>query len=115
MKTSLVLDTLEMALWTRQRDGVPLAEGMIHHHDNGSQYTSFAFTSRLLDAGVDASVGSVGDAYRVAFKTATEWVRCSPTPNARAASTPSSTGGNASRCSASTRSATSRLTPTPRT
>ncbi len=63
MKTSLVLDTLEMALWTRQRDGVPLAEGLIHHHDNGSQYTSFAFTSRLLDAGVDASVGSVGDAY----------------------------------------------------
>ena len=63
MKTSLVLDTLEMALWTRQRDGIPLADGMIHHHDNGSQYTSFAFTSRLIDAGVDASVGSVGDGY----------------------------------------------------
>jgi putative transposase len=36
---------------------------MIHHHDAGSQYTSFAFTRRLLDAGVDASVGSVGDAF----------------------------------------------------
>ena len=36
MKTSLMLDTLEMALWTRQRDGIPLADGMIHHHDNGS-------------------------------------------------------------------------------
>jgi putative transposase len=34
-----------------------------HHHDNGSQYTSFAFTSRLIEAGVDASVGSVGDGY----------------------------------------------------
>jgi len=63
MKTSLVLDTLEMALWSRERDGVPLAERMIHHHDNGSQYTSFAFTSRLVEAGVDPSVGSVGDAY----------------------------------------------------
>jgi putative transposase len=63
MKTSLVLDTLEMALWTRKRDGIPLADGMIHHHDAGSQYTSFAFTSRLIEAGVDASVGSVGDGY----------------------------------------------------
>lgn len=54
-----MLDTLEMALWTRQRDGIPLAAGMIHHHAAGSQYTSFAFTSRLFDA----SVGSVGDGY----------------------------------------------------
>src|SRR5215218_7065732 len=37
MKTSLVLDTLEMALWSRQRQGVPLAEGMICHNDAGSQ------------------------------------------------------------------------------
>jgi putative transposase len=63
MKTSLVLDTLEMALWSRGRDGIALADGMVHHHDAGSQYTSFAFTSRLIDAGVDASVGSVGDGY----------------------------------------------------
>jgi putative transposase len=63
MKTSLVLDTLEMALWTRDRDGIPLGEGMIHHHDAGSQYTGFAFTGRLIDAGMDASVGTVGDGY----------------------------------------------------
>ena len=63
MKTALVLDTLEMALWSRERDGIPLAEGMIHHHDNGSQYLSFAFTQRLIEAGVDGSVGSVGDGY----------------------------------------------------
>jgi putative transposase len=63
MKTSLVLDTLEMALWSRDRDGIALAEGMVHHNDGGSQYTSFAFTSRLIDAGVDPSVGSVGDGY----------------------------------------------------
>ena len=35
----------------------------MHHTDAGSQYTSFAFTTRLIEAGVDASVGSVGDAY----------------------------------------------------
>jgi putative transposase len=63
MKTPLVLDTLEMALWARQHDGLPVTDGLIHHHDNGSQYLSFAFTSRLIDAGVDASVGSVGDGY----------------------------------------------------
>ena len=62
MRTSLVLDTLEMALWTRERAGLPAGAGLIHHHDNGSQYLSFAFTQRLVDAGVDASVGSVGDA-----------------------------------------------------
>jgi putative transposase len=71
MKTSLVLDTLEMALWSRQRDGIPLADGMIHHHDAGSQYTSFAFTSRLIEAGVDASVGSVGDGYDNALAEST--------------------------------------------
>ncbi len=37
--------------------------GLVHHTDAGSQYTSFAFTHRLIEAGVDASVGSVGDAY----------------------------------------------------
>ena len=63
MKTSLVLDTLEMALWARDHQGQPIAPGLIHHHDAGSQYTSFAFTSRLIEAGVDASVGSVGDAF----------------------------------------------------
>ena len=35
----------------------------MHHNDAGSQYTSIAFTERLVDAGVDPSVGSVGDAY----------------------------------------------------
>jgi putative transposase len=71
MKTPLVLDTLEMALWSRRRDSIPLAKNMIHHHDNGSQYTSFAFTSRLVEAGVDASIGSVGDAYDNALAEST--------------------------------------------
>ena len=63
MTTELVLDTLEMAIWSRGRDGVADLTGLVHHTDAGSQYTSFAFTSRLIEAGVDASVGSVGDAY----------------------------------------------------
>lgn len=63
MQTALVLDTLEMALWSRNREGLPVAPGLIHHHDNGAQYLSFAFTQRLIDNGVDASVGSVGDGY----------------------------------------------------
>ena len=63
MTTPLVLDTLEMAVWTRAQEGVNDLAGLVHHNDAGSQYTSIAFTSRLLDAGIDASVGSVGDAY----------------------------------------------------
>ena len=63
MSTELVLDTLEMAICSRARDGAEDLAGLVHHTDAGSQYTSFAFTSRLLEAGVDASVGSVGDAY----------------------------------------------------
>jgi putative transposase len=62
MRTDLVLDTIEHAIWTRGREGVTDLAGLVHHHDNGSQYTSIAFTERLADAGVDASVGSVGDA-----------------------------------------------------
>ena len=63
MRTSLVLDALEQAVWARTRDGVTDLSGLIHHHDAGSQYTSIAFTERLAEAGIDPSVGSVGDAY----------------------------------------------------
>jgi putative transposase len=63
MTTPLVLDALEMALWTRRKDGVTDLAGLVHHTDAGAQYTSIAFTQRLINEGVDASVGSVGDAY----------------------------------------------------
>ena len=63
MTTPLVLDALEMALWTRRKEGIIDLAGLVHHTDAGSQYTSIAFTQRLVDEGVDASVGSVGDAY----------------------------------------------------
>jgi putative transposase len=57
LATSLVLDALEMALTTRRPNGV------IHHSDQGSQYTSLEFGRRCREAGVRPSMGSVGDAY----------------------------------------------------
>ncbi len=62
MRTDLVLDTIEQAIWTRHREGVTDLAGLTHHHDNGSQYASIAFTERLAEAGIDVSVGAVGDA-----------------------------------------------------
>lgn len=58
MRAELVLDALEMALWTRRPDA-----GLIHHSDHGSQYTSLAFGQRCRRAGVVPSRGSVGDCY----------------------------------------------------
>jgi len=63
MTTPLVLDCLEQAIWTRSKEGTSDLSGLVHHTDAGSQYTSIAFTDRLVDAGIDPSVGSVGDAY----------------------------------------------------
>jgi putative transposase len=71
MKTSLVLDTLEMALWAREHQGEPVSKGLIAHSDAGSQYTSFAVTQRLIDAGADPSIGSVGDGYDNALAEST--------------------------------------------
>jgi len=53
----VVLDALDMALWQRRPSGV------IHHSDQGSQYTSIEFGKRCREAGVRPSMGSVGDAY----------------------------------------------------
>ncbi|MGA4980443.1 IS3 family transposase, partial [Streptomyces cinereoruber] len=61
-RAKLVLDALDMALWRRDRAGNPAGPGLIHHSDAGSQYTSFAFTAHLLEAGIDASIDTVGDA-----------------------------------------------------
>lgn len=63
MKTALVLDALEHAIFTRAQEGVEDLSGLVSHSDAGSQYVSIAFTQRLADAGIDPSIGSVGDAY----------------------------------------------------
>ncbi len=57
LRTELVPDALDMALRRRRPQGV------IHHSDQGCQYTSIAFGLRCREAGVQPSVGSVGDAY----------------------------------------------------
>lgn len=62
MRTELPLDALDMALWHRGRAGQDVT-ALVHHSDAGSQYTSIRYTQRLLDTGLRASVGSVGDSY----------------------------------------------------
>jgi len=57
LRTELVLSALEMALWRRRPAKV------IHHSDQGSQYTSIAFGKRCREAGVWPSMGSVGDCF----------------------------------------------------
>jgi putative transposase len=58
--TSFVLDALEQALHDRR----PIHRaGLIHHSDKGSQYVSIKYTERLAEAGIEPSVGSVGDSY----------------------------------------------------
>lgn len=59
LRTDLVLDALEMAIWRRDLTGGEL----VHHSDAGCQYTSVRYSDRLADAGIAASIGSVGDSY----------------------------------------------------
>jgi putative transposase len=58
MRTELILDALDMAI-SRRRPG----DGLVHHSDRGTQYTSLAFGRRAREAGIALSMGSVGDAY----------------------------------------------------
>lgn len=57
---SFVLDALEQALHARR----PMhGGGLVHHSDRGSQYVSIKYTERLAEAGIEPSVGTVGDSY----------------------------------------------------
>jgi len=58
MKTDLALDALEQALHQRNT-----GEELVHHSDRGVQYLSIRYTERLAEAGIQASVGSVGSSY----------------------------------------------------
>lgn len=66
MTTGFVLDALNQAICQR-RPG----SGLIHHSDRGSQYLSIRYTERLAEAGIDPSVGSVGDSYDNALAEST--------------------------------------------
>lgn len=58
LRTELVVDALQLALWRRGGR----AAGCVHHSDHGCQYTSWAFGQRLREAGLLGSLGTVGDA-----------------------------------------------------
>ena len=59
MRTTMVLDALEMARWSR---GTTL-EGLVCHSDAGSQFTSIRYGERLAELGALPSIGSIGDSY----------------------------------------------------
>jgi len=59
LRAELALEALEMAIWYRDER----LEGLVHHSDRGSQYTSIRYTERLADVGAVNSVGSRGDSY----------------------------------------------------
>lgn len=61
--TDFVLDALEQALHQRR----PEQSGLVHHSDRRSQYVSIKYTERLAEAGIEPSVGSVGDSYENAL------------------------------------------------
>ncbi len=63
MATTMVLDSIEQAIWTRGQEGVLDLKDVVHHTDRGSQYTSIRFTERLAEAGIQPSVGAVGSSY----------------------------------------------------
>lgn len=56
-RTDFVLDALERALHARR----PASQALVHHSDRGVQYLSIRYTERLAQAGIEPSVGSVGD------------------------------------------------------
>jgi putative transposase len=60
MTTTLVLDALNMAAWTRRHTTL---DGLICHSDAGSQYTSISYTERLDDVGAAPSIGTIGDSF----------------------------------------------------
>lgn len=58
LRSDLALDALEQALHARAPE-----DGLVHHSDRGVQYLSIRYTERLAEAGIEGSVGSVGDSY----------------------------------------------------
>ena len=60
LRSDLALEALEQALYDRDVDP---DQGLIHHSDRGVQYLSIKYTERLAEAGIEPSVGSVGDSY----------------------------------------------------
>jgi putative transposase len=121
LRTELVIDAFDVANWRRRP-----APGTIFHSDHGSQYVAWAFGRRLREAGLLASMGSVGDAFAHAmfewievfsdrqrrhstldYKTPVDYDRTRPTAPAVAARQPNPgcllNGGNSTRAAHHTR------------
>lgn len=60
LRSDLALDALEQALYERGESGT---DGLVHDSDRGVQYLSIRYTERLAEAGIEPSVGSIGDSY----------------------------------------------------
>jgi putative transposase len=63
MRTTMVLDALEMARWSRGNT----LPGLISHSDAGSQFTSIRYGERLAEIGAIRSIGTVGDSFENAL------------------------------------------------
>jgi putative transposase len=57
LRTELVVDALRMAVWRRKP-----APGLVHHADQGAQYTALSFSDRLKEVGISSSMGRTGSA-----------------------------------------------------
>jgi putative transposase len=57
LRTEIVVDALRMAVWRRKP-----APGLVHHSDQGVQYTALSFSERLEEVGITASMGRTGTA-----------------------------------------------------
>ncbi len=57
LRTELVVDALRMAVWRKKP-----APGLVHHSDQGVQYTALSFSERLKEVGIKASMGRTGTA-----------------------------------------------------
>jgi putative transposase len=57
LRTELVVDALQMAVWRRKP-----APGLVHHSDQGVQYTALSFSERLREVGITPSMGRTGSA-----------------------------------------------------
>jgi putative transposase len=60
LRSDLALDALEQAIYDRPFDDI---DQLVHHSDRGVQYLSIRYTDRLTEAGIEPSVGSIGDSY----------------------------------------------------
>ena len=73
MRTTMVLDALEMARWSRGNT----LPGLTCHSDAGSQFTSIRYGERLAEIGAVRSIGTIGNTWSIALFDSSETLPCS--------------------------------------